>query len=81
MIKNAGHAAVGVALILAVGWLLAQPSVHKSMLHHEGAHYAVAGVLAALALFTVASLWRMLKGGSKPAPARTTSYTAPARRR
>lgn len=81
MIKNLAHAAIGVALIFTVGWLLNQPSLQRSMAHHKGAHDAVVGILATLALFVLVCLWRAFKKAGKPASSsRTTPYAVPAKR-
>ena len=78
MIRNLAHAIAGIVLILAVGWLTAVPSVHKSMVHDKAAHTAVVCLLIALALFVVGCIWRALRP-KKPAPRRTTPYAAPRR--
>lgn len=77
MIRNLAHALAGAILILVVGWLTAQPSVHHQMAGSQGARYAILGLIAGLALFAVASLVRAFRPKRQPAG---SPYAAPAKR-
>jgi uncharacterized membrane protein len=72
MIKNLRHAAMGVAAILLTGWLLAQPSIQRSMSHAKYGHVAAWGILAGLALIVVLSVVAAVKHRKPEAPVRHT---------
>jgi hypothetical protein len=76
MIRNLRHAAIGVAAIIVTGWLLAQPSIQKSMYHSKYGHIAALGFLAALALIVVLSLFRAAKSRKPEAPKHAYPFAA-----
>jgi len=79
MIRNLGHALASTALILVVGWMTVQPSIHRQLAGSQGARYAVLGLVVVLALIAVVSVVRAFM--PKKAPPRSGfTYAAPVKR-
>lgn len=74
MIRNLFHALIGVVIILAVGWLVAQPTVKNQI--SPGGHHAILGFLAAVAVFVVFSVFRAVRPKKKPAQRTSYPYTS-----
>jgi hypothetical protein len=80
MIRNLAHALASAALILVVGQLTAQPSIHRQLAGSQGARYAVLGLIVVLALFTAVSVVLAFRPKRKPPPRPSFTPAAPVRR-
>lgn len=80
MIRNLAHALVSAALILIVGWMTVQPSIHHQLAGSQGARYAVLGLIVVLALITAVSVVGAFRPKRKPSPRPSFTPAAPSRR-
>ena len=81
MIRNLAHALVSAALVLVVGWMTAQPSIHRQLAASQNARYAVGSLIVVLALFTLVSVVRAFRPKQKASPRTSSPYAAPSGRR